>query len=365
MPRHHAILVCLALALALAATGCGGGGGGGGLPPADESLLSGDYFMLILAGDDDTPDDGTALWGDVALDGAGVMTGSYTENGGGGISGPSVLPAAMYTVAASRATSLSLGSLGYSGWTGADGGCSLMGDVLGSTPSTLALCKLGSGFNQASLNGEYHVAGFLVSLAGDSEGYAGTATFDGAGTATFNVTKNLEGTISALPAEAATYLVSANGRFQVTFTSGGDVHEGAIVPGGGLALMGGSTTPGGTPGAFALVPKTAGASSSTLSGSYQLVGLERDGGGFTSLTGEVSADGTSTITANFTRNTDGTITTSGPDITDYTVAADGTVTVDTTTDMLQGGVSGDGRYAILGGPTASTSSPSFYLLLRR
>jgi hypothetical protein len=366
MFRLRCVFVCTFVVLALASCGGGGGGGGGGVPPGDESLLSGDYFMWLLYSQDDTPDEGGSLWGEVSADGMGGLTGTTTENGAGSVTGGIALPATAYTVAPSRATALTFGTFGFTGWTNAAGTLLATGSTTAAfDPSIIALLKLGSGFNLGSLSGDYHVTGYIVNGTGEAITYWGNAAFNGAGTVTITAATNTEGTVVPPIAVTATYSITASGRLTIVFPGGGDTFTGSILPDGELALVAGSTVNGGDPGAFAFIPKATTAANSTLSGSYQLIGLERDGSSFTSLTGEANASGINAITATFTRNQGGVISTSGPDVVDYSVTGDGTLTVDATADMMMGGVSPSGAYAILSGPSAPGSSPDFLVLMRR
>jgi hypothetical protein len=64
-------------------------------------------------------------------------------------------------------------------------------------------------------------------------------------------------------------------------------------------------------------------------------------------------------------NTEGVITSEPPQTTTYTVAANGKFTVDAGGNVLQGGISQDGRYAVLGGGTVAGSEPTLVLLVRK
>jgi hypothetical protein len=175
---------------------------------------------------------------------------------------------------------------------------------------------------------------------------------------------NNEGAVSPPSGSAGTYTVAANGEVSLMF-GGGDGFTGTILPDGGMALLSGGISNGEAPLAIAITPTTVGATDGTFTGTYQLIGIERDGDGYTSLTGSVVANGSGVLTASFTRNTDGSISTSGPDLLTYSVAADGTLTVDPVVDMFVGGVSPTGDYAFLSGPSAPASNPKFFVLMRR
>ncbi len=358
----RALSVCLVLVLGLTAAACGGGGGGGA-PAADASLLSGDYFVCFFSGEDGVTDTGFAGWGVATADGAGGLAGSIMQNQATVVSVSLPLPGA-YTVAADRETTLTLpGPSGYAGWTNSAGTLALSGRIsAGQPPASLALVKLGSGFSDASLSGDYHFAALSINASGDAVSVWGTATFDGAGNISFSTTSNNEGTVSTPPPSVlpGTYAVAADGQVTMSFP-GGDL-EGCLTPDGQLLLGAGGVVNGQEPFLFLFTPKSGSASNATLSGTYQLVGIERESGGFTSLTGSAEANGSGSITASFTRNSDGFISISGPDVVPYSVAADGTLTVD---GALTGGVAPGGAYGLIAGPTTGTDGPRMFVLMRR
>ncbi|MDJ0523114.1 MAG: hypothetical protein QNJ90_13680 [Planctomycetota bacterium] len=364
MSLLRSLSLCVLLACALTAAGCGGGGGGS--TPADDSLVDGEFWLWLLASaDEGLVDEATGLWGDLVSDGTGGLTGSYDQNEAGVVQTGLTLPASSYSVSGDRSTVLTLGSLSFDGWANQDGDVVVGGCVTTTAPpSAAALIKAGSGFSSASLSGDYHFTRFTVDGSGDVVTSYGTASFNGAGSVTVQRTVNTEGVISTPVGVAASYVVQPNGLFSFTLP-GGETYIGAIATGGELALAAGSTVNGDEPRAYAFLREATSASSSTFQGSYQIVGIERDGGGFTSLTGQASSNGSGQITVNLTRNTDGVLSVSGPDILDYAVTSDGTLTVDPVTDMLTGGVSASGRYAILGGPISAGSNPKFFVLMRR
>ncbi len=363
MTPLRSLLAVLTLSLAATSAGCGGGGGSP-VPSDAADLLDGNYLLWYLVANDDVVDRGGTIWGTLVADGMGALAGTVTENDEGVVSGPSAL-GGTYTVAGDRNTSLDFGTLvTFAGWTNAGGTMVATGSVTpGSDPVSLALLKLGTGFSNASLNGDYHFNGFGVTVNGTTAGHFGKANFDGAGSIAFNTGVNTEGTITPPSASVGTYTVAADG--QVTLTRNGFTYAGSILPGGGLVLVAGPTQNTSDPAAFAFLPVSSGATNAQLSGTYQIIGIERDGTGYTSLSGAVVADGAGALTATFTRNSDGTVTGSGPDVVSFSVAADGTLTVDPTGDMILGGVSPSGDYAIIGGPTGTGTGPSLYILMRR
>ena len=357
------VLVVLLVASALVFQGCGGGGGGGGDDDADASLLTGNYFLCVFGANDGMPDEGLAAWAVCALDGTDTLTGTAGQNIGGSVSGP--IPAnATYTVAGDRqSTFLFGGSVGYAGWTDASGSIASAGNVsAGQQPAWLTLMKLGSGFADADLQGDWFMLVYGVSLGGSATTYWGSTSLDAMAEGTFTYDANSEGTLlSNMASVAAT--VAANG--QVSLSIGSTNYEGAVHASKNLVVLTGSTTNGEWPYIVVLVRKTSGASAATLSGTYQLVGIERDGGGFASLTGSVVADGMGSVTATFSKNSDGVISNSGPEIVGYTVGADGALVVDPMGEPLEGGLSSGGTFAAFGGPTPAMTNPRLYLLMRR
>ena len=307
---HRSRLFCTLASCLLAAclAACGGGSGSSNSP--DESLLSGDYQFWALLGRQSMPDEGTTVWGTSTADGMGGLASTATDNVGGSVTTPFMFGGA-YTVSDVRATTLVPDSgETFSGWTNAAGSLSTMGSV-GSmnAPSILALLKLGSGFTDASLSGDYFACYYVVLGGGETVSYWGTLTFDGTGGVTGSLSYNLNGSSIGGPTAVmpSTYSVAGNG--QTTFTFGtGENFEGATLAGGDLLLLVGDTRDMFPPFAGILVRKTSGASAATLNGTYQIVGLEKgDMGGFASVTGSIEADGMGGLVANFTRNDNGTI----------------------------------------------------------
>lgn len=351
------------LIAALGVSACGGGSGGSDDTPADASLVSGSYFLCIYGGDDGTPDAGNVIWGVSSADGAGMLASTVGINDGGVLGGPVAAPAT-YTVAGDRATTVVLGgSTGYAGWTDAAGSAVMTSAVAnGSTPATLTLLKLGSGYVDADMQGDWFVAVYDVTLAGSAQTLWGPVTLDAMGDGTVSLTGNAEGTVNPSGTTGMDASVAGNG--QVALTFGGATFEGSLHAGKNLAIFTGSTTSGEDPVWVVMVRKAAGASAATFSGSYQIVGLERDGSGFASITGSAVADGMGSVTVNFTKNTDGTISVDGPIIVSYTVAGDGSVEVDPTGEPVPGSVASDGAFAVLCGPNAA-AAPRMYVLMRR
>jgi hypothetical protein len=370
MKTLRPLVIALLLGIGLSLTSCGGGGGGGTTPPpgTPNALLSGSYFAWVMAAEDDAGGDiGITTWGTLVADGAGGLTGSVTENEGGIVSGPVPTPALAYAIAADRATTLTSGGTEtYEGWTNASGTLTtLASTTAGEPPAMLAFLKLGSGITNADLAGDYHLLGLSLTPGGSTLSAWGSATFDAVGAGNYSFAApgavNLEGAVSSGTGSTLAYTLASDGSFTWTL-AGSTPFEAALLEGGEMFVAIGATS-GGETSVFVGIRKTAGATAATLDGDYQLIGLERDGGGFSSLTGTIAADGVSAFSATFSKNSDGVLSTSGPDAGTYSVAADGR-TVITGGDPLEGGVAASGNVACVAGPTTS-GSPGLYLFFRR
>lgn len=357
------MLVLWIVGLALGLGGCGSSSGSADTS-ANASLLAGTHFLWVFSATDDVPDRGNAAWAVVTLDGVSAMTGTAGENAGGSVIGPLPL-AATYGVAADRSTTFSFGAgSNYSGWSNVDGSAALAGaTAASSTPAAIGLLKLTSGVVDADLAGNWFLGAVVLTVTGSISTYWGSATLDAVGAGTATISANFEGVVAGGPPVALSAATASNG--QLTMTMGGTPLEGAMHVGRNLIVAVGSTTDTEDPTWVVLVRKTSGASNATFGGTYQIVGLERDGGGFGSLTGAVVANGAGSLTATFTKNTDGVISASGPDVVSYAAAADGGLIVDAVGEPLEGGFSAGGAFAVLAGPTTAMTNPRIYVLLRR
>jgi len=363
----HVVLLFSICLLVPGVAACGGGGGGGGSTPADESLLTGDYFLWGMAATAGAPPHGSSAWGPMGLDGMGALNGMGTTNDDGTIVGPLPVTAA-YTVAADRETTLVLGGVaGYAGWTNAAGSVVLSGSVTNShAPAVINLMKLGTGLSNATLAGDYVLCLYVVTTIGTTAALWGSATANGLGGGMAAVTGNFDGAILGPGApQAIAYGVAPDGQVNWAFTGTGETASGCVLAGGDLAVFAGDPNPAGAPFLMVLIRKTTGTSAATLGGTYQIVGLEGAGSSYTSITGSVVSDGAGSITANFTRNTDGVISTSGPEIVGYTAGADGTLVVNPGGDPMHGGFSAGGAFFVIAGPDAAMTTPGFYVGLRR
>lgn len=121
-----------------------------------------------------------------------------------------------------------------------------------------------------------------------------------------------------------------------------------------LAACGGSSSNGGPGSPW---------SPATLSGTYWLAVIDTDGAG-ESTWGTATSDGVSVLSLLADNNDEGVISMGGMQELRYTIAADGTLTIIDPVDMMpvaQGGISADGRRAVLS--TATTMASPFLVVL--
>ncbi|MDJ0522997.1 MAG: hypothetical protein QNJ90_13085 [Planctomycetota bacterium] len=358
-PVHLLALMLAALPL------CACGGGGGGAAP-----LSDDYAIVAVgafaATDPLDDDEAQALWGVTTLDGLGELTGTYDANFAGTITLAESIPAGTtYTFGSSGDANLLFGGTNsFDGTTDAGDDLALTTNVTaGDQPATLALVRLGSGYSTAMLENFYRFCAWGVDPAGNAFSLIGSMTLNGTrGTGTAAVATNTEGTVTTSGAVGVTYSVSSDG--QMTLDLDGLVMDGVLFRDGEAMLLAGGTDASSPPVMFAAIRQGSGLSDASFSGTYTLVGIERDGTGFTSLLGTVVANGVGTLNSNFTRNEDGVIVGSAPSVDTYEVSSDGGVSIEPTGPGPIGGITQDGNFVIIGGPPVS-GNPAMYLLIRR
>jgi hypothetical protein len=361
----------LAVSALAALTSCGGSGGGGGGPPVvvllDNATLNGPYFMVYMAGESGPPDaEGATGLG--TSDGEGGVPVSQTTNDMGTVTGPTGI-SYEYSVAGDGELAMGVGVIEVArGGVSADGECALVASsAFGPKPAVMALLRRGGTYSDASLSGAYHFVGFAVSVGGgESVGFTGPVTADGAGTLSgAAVGVNLMGTVGTA-AVSGTYAIAADGTAQFT-TSVPETFAGGVIKGGAVAVFGGSVTAGDAPGLLVFVRAAVSASDATFQGAYWAVTLSRDAvtGEFRSQTGTVTSDGAGNLTLEAVSNTEGTFVVEPPQPATYGVAADGTLTVGGGGHTMVGAITEDGSFAVAGGGTSPGSDPILVLLCRK
>ena len=360
----------LALLGAVAAlSACGGSGGGN--PPAGTILTVADYdgtYFIVFktSGTTGTPEV-LATTGTLTTDGAGNAAHSHTINHEGTVSGPSTTDYE-YSVAADGALDLRIGTTLFArGGLSSDGRCALLGNMVpGTLPGVLVQLRREGLHGLSSLSGAYHYVELTYSPLGTASiTFSGSVTFDGAGAGTASAMANAMGTISGPLGGPISYTVIGDGTS--TFTLGSGVLEGGVADGGAVAIWGGATNGPESPGIAVAIKAASAAGLATLQGSYWIVGLARDpvSDDFRSFHGTAVADGIGNVTLLSTSNTEGVIATEPPQPTTYTVAPNGKLTVAAGGDALVGGVSADGRFAVVGGGTTPGSEPTICVLCRK
>ncbi len=352
--------------------GCGGGGGGGGGGP-EASVFAGTYYLTHIEVTAGPPRELTAGWGKSTADGFGGFTADVTRNSSGDVTGPHSITGYVTTVAPDRTltwqTALSPGVDVAVGGVSANGGIAALGWVEeDADPGILILTRQQGSFGLASLDGEYHTCGLRYVLGLDRiDSYFGTAAFDGAGGGAALDVINREGIVlPPLGTATFTYSLTASGSTTLDF-GGGKRWKGGTLAGGDLVVVAGATTDLLSPMLYAMVRESAAASLATLSGRYFVVGLRYVVGGpsFLSVHGTAVANGAGAVTVTLTSNNEGTISDQAPDASTYAVAPDGSLHVTNAAgDVLTGGVSSAGDFAILSGGTGLGQDPMFLFLLR-
>jgi hypothetical protein len=366
MSRLVALVLGLSLifgSVAACGGGSGGGGGGSGVTISD-ATFTGSYVSVNMIGSLATTRS-EARWGRFDSAGAGMVIPSVATNVNSVFAAAAVMPALAYTVDQNALMTLP----GETGAITADGAAALLtSNVAATNPSMRFLMRTSGVYNAASFTGSFHMASIVGHAGISGQAFCSTTaqgfyTPDGISvfTAPAMLTNNLDGVVSATPdGGALAYGMAANG--DLTLNLFGLAMSGGLSPDGTFALVGGSNN--NVPAAAALIKVAAGANNATFSGSYLAVGISSDplnARAWTSFVGTVTADGAGVM--NYiatTENAEGTITNpAGPDA--YGVGADGTLISGTRI----GAISQDGRYAMLCGETAATSSPTFFLFVRQ
>lgn len=257
----------------------------------------------------------------------------------------------------------------YAGGISRNGSLAVLGAVRsGSRPGFAVLVRRSAGFTPGSLAGTWNVCGFSNDHAApDSGGNVGRVTFDGFGGWTSQTWWNVDGEIIPMADGAGTYAVDANGSCRIRFPGTGEV-VGTVHPGGAFLAASGGAADGTSPTVYVFVRRAEGASAAILTGTYAIAGLEYDPaeGGFVSRAGTLVANGAGGFTATITRNEQGTILPVEEATGTYAIGPDGAMTL--TSDggeTLQGGISPDGAYGVVGGSQGTLTPPCLHVFLRR
>jgi hypothetical protein len=358
------------LFLVLAA--CGGVPGAPAAPAAvfpvgTAADYAGDYQLSMLVATTNPADTATSYWGVVTADGTSTLAGSYFRNIDGVVSGPHPFPALSYAVDAEGRLSwaapggdIARGGLSHDGSIGA---LAIVPPI--DNPGIALTGRQEGTYDMTSLNGVYHVAGFIYNHAATAHAtYWGTFSFDGAGNAVVTLDHNIDGT-PGLTAIGATYAVLPDGTTVVTFP--GAFHlRGAILAGGDVLSIAGGLSAGRPPSLFVMAKSGAGQDTADAAGAWHLVGLEYDLGGavYRSRNGRLVANAAGQATLSMEENVQGVLVPGVADLATITVLGNGETTVATGAGATwQGGLSAHGTTAVLGGETAG-GNPLLYVLIR-
>jgi hypothetical protein len=309
-----------------------------------------------------------ATTGILIADGAGGAVHSFVSNMLGTLSGPTTAPYT-YTVASDGTLELFTGpNLVGRGGISADGECAVIGSVrAGAFAGILVLQRRAGVHDDTRLTGFYHlvVAAAFPTTGSSSSGVA-TVGFDGGGNAIGGpATSNTMGSITSGTFGDSTYSVIADGSSVLELP--GAALEGGVAVDGALALWAGSTDASAPTSITFAVREATSAGLGTFQGAYWIVVFERDpiGAEFRSLTGTATSSGTGSVSFVGTSNTEGTIAAEPASATTYTVTPNGRLTVAAGGSNFAGGVTGDGRFAVLGGGTTGGSWPSLVVFCRK
>ena len=159
------------------------------------------------------------------------------------------------------------------------------------------------------------------------------------------------------------YSVQPDGAISITFGPSNST-AGGVNPTGDFAILGG-TVPSGVPRMDALIRASTAATTGTLSGEYYVVSFETEVTNHISRTGTVVFDGAGGGLATMKRKAGSGLVQTDIDQLNYQVDANGAVVAfyQSRATTLNGAVSPDGRFAILGG--AATGRPTFEILIRK
>lgn len=368
--RSIGLLACAALAA------CGGSGGSEG---GSDASFSGRFFYAALGGARlEVPPFSHMDAGNLVADGSGGATATAVLNNEDGTLGSLGVSPLTYTVGAGYAMTVSdTGGLLMTGGLASAGDVALGADLTANDyPLLMVLVKPVGTFSNASLTGDYHLCGVLTTASGAQTTVIQGVHFDGVGGMS-NLPlpgySNQSGVVTPLAAfpTVGTYVVAADGRVTVDGGAAMGHYTGALVAGGGFAILAGDTVAGFPPSLMVLVRVGAGLTNSAFNGRYWLAGisfLDATREHFACGSGEITADGAGTIPAlTYTINNEGSIDTdTGTD--DYGVGGNGTLMVGDIAGAgpyQRGAVSSDGRFAVLSGAIVAGEPPVLYVLVRK
>lgn len=361
-------------ALMLVTGGCGSGGGGapmgGGTVIAGPSNADfvGGYFWQLWAGNPAGPTN-TSQWGIVTADGAGlVSSGLIAQNSAGVLVGPFASPPLPYSVDSNSRLEITIGGGTLAGAITEDGALAAVTQITPGLNPTLAILPRGEGvYNAASLDGEYHLCSFWWGGAGELSRWDGTVTFDGVGGA-FNYSAGVNNNGAIIPPQPpmawGAYAVGPAG--VVTWNNPLAFMSGGIAFGGDLIVLSGTTQANDLQVMTILIKKGAGLGNATMSGTYNTVTLAASNAPpprYQTTVGTMVVDGLGQMTiGDATANADGAVAQQpGGAVLPYTIDPDGSLSV--IGGLLQGGVSANGRYAVVAGSTAG-GIPQIWFMFR-
>ena len=254
-----------------------------------------------------------------------------------------------------------------SGGVSADGALALAAGIVIDDSVNLGVwvAKPEAPFDPASVLGTYHHVWMEDDPQGVVSAAIGTSIFDDQGMLVRGDVMMQTDQPQCAILGPLRYVVDTTGKLAVkpgTFPSIGGFNQD-----GSIGLAAGELADGGDNILHLFVRKGDGTSLATLSGAYWIVTLMREGTGYRSAHGLVTLDGLGSGEV-VTDSTNGT--TDDPNeagAVTYTVGGVGEVEMDLYTGQLQmrGGVSVDGRIAILAGSFAPGAPPAIAILIRR
>ncbi len=298
------LFVLIALCPLLLGCGSSDGSGTGGLfgPGTDPALFTGDFTFVAYAGRSRDSDSTYVDWGLLNSD-ASFVSGLKTRN---------EWDSAMPTADSQITPGLTVGPFAF--LTGVsrrviieaelclDGALAMNDNVAvfsaqrqGDDPAIAAAVRPGTGFDDGSLRGTYHLVGITHNHAPQGRTVlAGTVVFDGSGNATVNFTPKTDGVVGTPLASPATYALTGDGSLTLTIAAA-QMH-GALTPDRQVAILGGNATAAVTERQFlVLVQASTAAAIGLFNGTYCRVSLSSvlpsTGSGWTGLREVSIADG--------------------------------------------------------------------------